>query len=377
MQTGIPVETFQIIFMTLGATSAFALLISRQYATNTNKVYERSRWLLFALLVALTVHYLLQAIFHFRQQGDDVGTAFNLPFYSFATYTLALSILNMLEGKLRRVYVLTGLAFWLVITGGVIGGYLHCGSLHLPVGYLHILMAIYFVGLVLSVVVQLRKFYRIKRMLEGEYTVPVDYFINYVQTGAFLLFGTSIAIPLLLLQPLFMAIMGVIMMPLFFYLTICYVCVSFQMQGTMSALDEIYAEEAESDAIKDDLKTADNQSVTTFNDVQIKHIESAIAQWRSDRGFADSSLSLPLFAQSINIPKRQLSNYFSQHEGCTFRSWITRVRIEEAKKFMATHPSYSADAVVEHCGFSSRSFFQTAFKDQEDVTPKEWVKRGR
>ena len=48
------------------------------------------------------------------------------------------------------------------------------------------------------------------------------------------------------------------------------------------------------------------------------------------------------------------------------------LRIEEAKRQLKKHPEWSNDTIAEHCGFSSRNYFQTIFKKQTGVSPSEF-----
>ena len=55
-----------------------------------------------------------------------------------------------------------------------------------------------------------------------------------------------------------------------------------------------------------------------------------------------------------------------------FNPWLTHLRIEEAKRQLALHPEWNNDTIAEHCGFTSRTYFQTTFKRITGVTPQEF-----
>lgn len=76
-------------------------------------------------------------------------------------------------------------------------------------------------------------------------------------------------------------------------------------------------------------------------------------------------------------PLRELGNVQrrldSEHGyGKNFRTWLSGIRVEEAKALMAAHPEYSNEVVSMECGFSSRVYFQRLFKERTGLTPAEW-----
>ena len=331
-------EVIQGLFATLAIMSALSLLWGRVYMTHTDKAYEASRWILFALMVNLAVHYILQIVFGFRAMGDDVGALVNLPFYSTATLLLCFSMLNILEGRLRRSYLIVGIAFCLPIWVLSIGACLVTGTMHQPQWFIFMLMTVYFIGLVISVIEQVRIFRRVCRTLDHDLGNPADNLLRHIRIGAYMLYATSIVIPFTLMTHYFMAALGFLMMPMFFIFTISFICLGSNTQGACEALAG-YDE-------NDDDDENDNENENLDEDVDAQ-IEEAIARWRKNRGFADSSLSVTTLAHSIGIPQRQLSSYFSQQNNCTFRSWITKIRVEEAMVFLRNNPKYSAETVAK------------------------------
>ena len=242
-------------------------------------------------------------------------------------------MLNILEGRLRRSYLIVGIAFCLPIWVLSIGACLVTGTMHQPQWFIFMLMTIYFIGLVISVIEQVRIFRRVCRTLDHDLGNPADNLLRHIRIGAYMLYATSIVIPFTLMTHYFMAALGFLMMPMFFIFTISFICLGSNTQGACEAL----AGYDENENPSTNSGQAENADENPDDDVDAQ-IEVAIAQWRKNRGFADSSLSVTTLAHSIGIPQRQLSSYFSQQNNCTFRS-----------------------------------FFQTSFKAQTGMTPKEWT----
>ncbi|MBO7083643.1 MAG: AraC family transcriptional regulator [Bacteroidales bacterium] len=44
---------------------------------------------------------------------------------------------------------------------------------------------------------------------------------------------------------------------------------------------------------------------------------------------------------------------------------------------MLAHPEWSNDTIAEHCGFGSRSYFQTVFRKQTGQTPSSFLENAR
>ena len=101
-------------------------------------------------------------------------------------------------------------------------------------------------------------------------------------------------------------------------------------------------------------------------------VGQALEAWRARQGFADSNTSLDRLARRIGVPPRKLSLYIGNVYGETFRVWLSKIRMEEAKRMLVENPDAKIEVVAEECGFTSRSYFQNLFKAETGYTPKEW-----
>lgn len=105
---------------------------------------------------------------------------------------------------------------------------------------------------------------------------------------------------------------------------------------------------------------------------RIAEIDMAVSKWRSEGGFRDSDLTLSSFARRIMVNRTDVASYLTSIYGKNFRTWLSGIRVEEAKALMAAHPEYSNEVVSMECGFSSRVYFQRLFKERTGLTPAEW-----
>ena len=62
--------------------------------------------------------------------------------------------------------------------------------------------------------------------------------------------------------------------------------------------------------------------------------------------------------------------------GTGAKEYITRIRIEKAKNLME-NPSLSIADIAEMTGFTSQSYFSTAFKSQTGMTPSQYRQKDK
>ena len=99
--------------------------------------------------------------------------------------------------------------------------------------------------------------------------------------------------------------------------------------------------------------------------------KSSGISWKSGvptGGYRDTILNMVTLSRSLDIPKPELSKYFSGLN-TTFRFWLAEVRFEAAKKMILEKPNYSNDMISAECGFSSRSNLYRMFKEKEGCSP--------
>ena len=63
--------------------------------------------------------------------------------------------------------------------------------------------------------------------------------------------------------------------------------------------------------------------------------------------------------------------------GKTPQEFITALRLEEAKRMLASDFIFSMDEVYESCGFASRTSFFRIFREQFSITPAQYRKMAR
>ncbi len=85
--------------------------------------------------------------------------------------------------------------------------------------------------------------------------------------------------------------------------------------------------------------------------------------------YQDAGLSAYSVSKEIGISEKYLSQFVKEQTGETFSSYLLRIRIEHAKKYLES-TDYSNDKIAELTGFGSVNTFYRNFNKQIGVTPK-------
>ncbi|MDR1174820.1 MAG: helix-turn-helix domain-containing protein [Treponema sp.] len=90
-----------------------------------------------------------------------------------------------------------------------------------------------------------------------------------------------------------------------------------------------------------------------------------------DRNFAAEDISLHSMAAHVGVSPNHLSAVFAQETGENFIEYLTRVRIERAKRLLSTTAMKSTDIAFE-TGFSDPHYFSFIFKKNTGLSPREY-----
>ncbi len=96
-----------------------------------------------------------------------------------------------------------------------------------------------------------------------------------------------------------------------------------------------------------------------------------------EQKYFNPQLSLDILAEEMNMSSGKLSMLINQFSGKNFSDYINSLRVEEAKKLLAT-PEFKTYTIVSiglECGFNSKSTFYTAFKKFTGKTPTQYRKQ--
>lgn len=95
-----------------------------------------------------------------------------------------------------------------------------------------------------------------------------------------------------------------------------------------------------------------------------------------ERVYRDGEMTLAGLARRLSLTPHQLSEFLNEQMGEGFRDYVSRHRIEEARRILRETPRANIMAVCFRVGFNSKSSFNTAFRKFTGLTPSEYKNRG-
>lgn len=389
--TNIPLLLLQSSCFCIMLTLAIVLLMARFHLHTESRAYETSRWMLFAALTLYAVHYMLQMVFGFRARGEDVGALINILFYAPIALLLVCTTLRISLGqRYVRRFAVVGIVGIIVIFC-LFGAGLHIyGGLNM-FWILRAMEVVYVAMIAYFIIVPGGALRRMHRKIEDETADDNSTYNNYMRSSTMLLYAMGALAALSIFSTYAIATVAAFFLLAMVFYVVSFVALGFTMHSLTSIVDETEdadeamgnadeaggrGEEPMAEQGRVGLSPTDAAPVpgapSHLSAEKVAQIEAAIARWRAERGYSVSNLTSITMAQRIGIPKRLLTQYLAEHEGATFRVWLSNIRIEESKRMLLTQPGYSIEAIAEACGFSSRSWMQEKFKASTGMTPVEW-----
>jgi AraC-like DNA-binding protein len=88
-----------------------------------------------------------------------------------------------------------------------------------------------------------------------------------------------------------------------------------------------------------------------------------------ERLHLDPGLTLPRLARRLGVPQTRLSQLLNDNNQTSFKQYLARLRVIEAKGLLRQFPAKPLEVVASEAGFQSMSTFHSAFKKLEGITP--------
>jgi len=104
------------------------------------------------------------------------------------------------------------------------------------------------------------------------------------------------------------------------------------------------------------------------------HAELAqkVNNWIDSGAYCQPGITMIQMAQLLSTNRTYLSQYINARYGCSFNTWLTQLRLTEAKRLLASSPTLPIDSIAKMTGFASKSHFINSFKASEKTTPGKW-----
>ena len=110
---------------------------------------------------------------------------------------------------------------------------------------------------------------------------------------------------------------------------------------------------------------------------RMERLEKALAMWLEKKGWRHPTRTIGEAAEELGTDTGTLFLYFDERIGMDFRSWRTRLRLEDACRLLLEEPETLASDIGLRVGFSNRSNFARQFRAHTGLTPAQWRKEAR
>ncbi|MDW7694563.1 AraC family transcriptional regulator [Flammeovirgaceae bacterium SG7u.111] len=90
-----------------------------------------------------------------------------------------------------------------------------------------------------------------------------------------------------------------------------------------------------------------------------------------NQNFHNSKLNLELVTKETGMPQRRITNSIQEEFQCNFKTYINRIRINEAKRLL-DETSLHIGEVAYKVGFNNQSHFNRVFKAEMGINPSEY-----
>ena len=366
-----------LIFMFI---SAFFIAVTRLHVRWINRRYEWSRWMIFAALLFMAVHFFLQMYFGFRATDEDVGAVINVLVYlpCFTLFSMAIYNIEATHTKRRKMNLICAAVYAAMLAAFAVG-YSFSGSLNIG-AWLYVMLALFFGNIVYCIYMIIIEMNKRKKLLETMTATDMLPFIRYARASIAMLSLIAISMPFAILSTKSLYIIGPVGLLVLLFFIVNFVAFGNCYVPTEELLDRERGNGETDD--DDEPTTAENcasqsaadceQSAQRLSAERSAFIQVALDKWCADIGYKDSSVNMLTLSLSLDISKNELSQFFSQCQNTTFRIWLGDIRFNAAKKMMKEFPDYNNDIISAECGFSSRSYLYRIFKEKEGCTPVEW-----
>lgn len=331
--------------------------------------YLRSRRIMGCALLLLAANYAVHLFIEVRLHDTDAAILMNLSTY-FLCYWLFSSALTTL---LYRFYVTrrrmaTHLAQWLLFTlaAGIILKWLPEGTTQ-KIGLLA--MAAWLVCYGLTLARRLIKAYRrAVRLFDDTLSDDIAAYIRWLSIFTYwaVIFGVGCGL-LTFLPDRYIFLWVFSSIPFYVYLFCSYMNYLLFYEQVERAL--------EADTLTEPAAADDTPEPAAAMPTSIRtDIAARLEEWIAADGYTRPGLTITDVANDLLTNRTYLSSYINTTYDTTFREWITRLRIEYAKRLLLGSPELTVQDVSERSGFQSTSHFIRIFKERTACPPAKWRK---
>ena len=331
--------------------------------------YLRSRRIMGCALLLLSANYAVHLFTEIRLRDIDAAILMNLSTY-FLCYWLFSSALTTLLDRfyVTRRRMATHLAQWLLFTlaAGIILKWLPEGTTQ-KIGLFA--MAAWLVCYGLTLARRLIKAYRrAVRLFDDTLSDDIAAYIRWLSIFTYwaVIFGVGCGL-LTFLPDRYIFLWVFSSIPFYVYLFCSYMNYLLFYEQVERAL--------EADALTEPAVSDNAPELSAAMQTSIRaDIAARLEEWIAADKYTRPGLTITDVANDLLTNRTYLSGYINTTYDTTFREWITRLRIEYAKRLLLGSPELTVQDVSERSGFQSTSHFIRIFKERTACPPAKWRK---
>ena len=358
--------------------------LTRLHMKWMNRRYEVSRWLIIGAMVGLAIQFLMQMLLGFRAQDAAVGAVFNMLAYPPCFSLISIGIYNIeaTHANRRKMNIVCASIYAAILAAFCIG-FIQRGNFHIG-SWIYVMIILFGINVaycIYMIIVEIRKRRRMLEVMAGYDILP---YVRYARASVFMVFFPAVALPFAVLSTKSLYVIGPLGLLAVFFFTLSFMALGYNYVPSEELLDKEEEENAAMECVKDNAclelqnEELDDKKETLQSQLSERRqeiIREKLETWCADGGYRDTILNMVTMSRSLDIPKAELSKYFSGLN-TTFRFWLAEVRFEAAKKMILEKPNYSNDMISAECGFSSRSNLYRMFKEKEGCSPTAWREKN-
>lgn len=360
---------FTAVVLMIGLTMKLFLLPRR---VEENVVTRKCRWLMLGGTTILGVQFFLQYMLGLRAMGVTQGVMLNLALFPLAAWMMALAVYRLLKrGKVSRADTYLGGVVWLTVLALMVLAKVVSGEpllsdtpqmrLAEKVGsVLYMLMQFHYCAR------QMAGLRRIRHSLADYYDYDMSHLLVWMQISIFILDALALFVPAVIFFPgPWLAFFAIV-----FFFGTWYLVDSFCDYLKSSMPRKI--QEAEESNPADDEDDRDGVDDEAIGEEAMIHADAAIARWIEQGNYRNVGLKMPDVAGQMDLPYYLLRSWL-RRQNLKFSDWMAGLRVEEAKRIIREHPSWTNETIASRCGFRDRTAFQRKFKDITGMTPADFA----
>lgn len=299
-----------------------------------------------------------------------ISTAINLSVY-YATFLLmSVAFLMLLGRKFSRTLMVLMAAFiaiyptplWLAIFYG--GEELVTTIISASYSFLVIIITL----LVACILYNHRK---VIRNLDNFYSNDTMICVSWMSKSITLLIGLSITCAV---APIFFTCTLWLRAIFMLYGVVCYVYIHYGYRRMLIHLSEHLTAQHQTIENFTEIERTTTTPTTLSPEISLS-IEHKLTKWIENKKYLANDFTINDIAKDISTNRTYLSKYINSTYNCTFRAWITSLRIEESKNLLQYHPEISINKVALRSGFASIESFSHIFNRSEHISPSKWRKK--